>query len=529
MQVFDAERIDNLSEKSPEIDTWIRNSWNVLLIGKHGTGKTALVKKTFESRGIKWKYFSGSTMDPWVDIIGVPKEKITEDGISYLELIKPIEFAKDEVEAIFIDELNRTHKKVRNAVMELIQFRSINGRKFHNLKYVWAAINPFDEESNDYDVDRLDPAMMDRFNVIIQLPSNPNKDYFQDKFGAYYTHRAIKWWSELPEETKDIISPRRLDYAMEAFIVGANMFHLLPRSCNVAKLMESLKEVDIVERLNVIAKGTSEDIRSAFDRDVNLLKSCSQILNEDKEMAKKILPHLCTETISGIYHSMGSSVLYNQMCEIVEANPELKKKITGDTYKLQVDGKKFECITGISFKDIRDSINNITIQSSELSKYVFRKGRDIIFDLRRDTGILSDKLTDVTTYTHVTCALSELDVHDDTLDKVRQMAKDTESVNVIDGFHKAISPLLWYYMAASARRRTHKIAPEKIVRALKLLHAFGIKMECVITMNHQLPHAIVTEYNGVCYSLNPIEPITRKSIFNELYAVMTSAVTTLWG
>ena len=40
------------------------------------------------------------------------------------------------------DELNRAKPKVRNAVMELIQFRSINGIKFNNLRMIWAAINP---------------------------------------------------------------------------------------------------------------------------------------------------------------------------------------------------------------------------------------------------------------------------------------------------------------------------------------------------------------------------------------------------
>ena len=44
-----------------------------------------------------------------------------------------------------MDEFSRAHKKVRNAVMELIQFKSINGRKFKNLKIVWAAINPDDD------------------------------------------------------------------------------------------------------------------------------------------------------------------------------------------------------------------------------------------------------------------------------------------------------------------------------------------------------------------------------------------------
>ena len=68
-------------------------------------------------------------------------------------MVRPQEFQDDEVEAIFMDEFQKT-QKVRNAVMELIQFKSINGRKFKNLKIVDAGKD--DEEFNYRDA--LDPA-----------------------------------------------------------------------------------------------------------------------------------------------------------------------------------------------------------------------------------------------------------------------------------------------------------------------------------------------------------------------------------
>ena len=126
--------------KPNNFDFWIENNLNVLLRGKHGVGKTAMVVDAFERNNLKYKYFSASTMGPWVDFIGVPKEKTDENGNSYLDLVRPQEFQDDEVEAIFMDEFSRAHKKVRNAVMELIQFKSINGRKFKNLKIVWAPL-----------------------------------------------------------------------------------------------------------------------------------------------------------------------------------------------------------------------------------------------------------------------------------------------------------------------------------------------------------------------------------------------------
>ncbi len=136
-------------------DFWVQNNLNVLFRGKHGVGKTAVVINTFNRHKLKWKYFSASTLDPWVDFVGVPREATDENGNVYLDLLRPREFAADEVEAIMIDEYNRGAKKVKNAVMELLQFKSINGKKFNNLKMVWAAINPDDDADNSYEARKI--------------------------------------------------------------------------------------------------------------------------------------------------------------------------------------------------------------------------------------------------------------------------------------------------------------------------------------------------------------------------------------
>jgi len=164
---------------------WIDKNLNVLFVGKHGVGKTTTVLNAFNEAKLKWLYFSGSTLDPWVDFIGVPKEQKDENGNVYLDLVRPKHFQNDEVEAIFIDELNRSHKKVRNAVLELIQFKSINGKKFPHLRIVWAAINPDNEDEEEegnelkYDVEKLDPAIVDRFHIKVDVPYKPDASYFK--------------------------------------------------------------------------------------------------------------------------------------------------------------------------------------------------------------------------------------------------------------------------------------------------------------------------------------------------------------
>ena len=212
-----------------KIDLWIKNNLNVLLVGTHGIGKTSIIESAFTRHNVKWRYFSAATMDPWVDFIGVPKEQTTDDGVSYLGLIRPLEFQNDDIEFLMFDELNRAPAKVRNAVMELIQFKSINGKKFHNLRAVWAAINPYDEEET-YDVDELDPAQQDRFHVIYTLPTTPSKQYFTDKYGNDMAQRAIEWWSTLTDTVRPLVSPRRLDYALEMYCKGGDLSDILDKT-----------------------------------------------------------------------------------------------------------------------------------------------------------------------------------------------------------------------------------------------------------------------------------------------------------
>ena len=152
-----------------KLDFWLKKNKNVLLIGNHGVGKTSIVMDGFERNGLvlneSYKIFSGGTLDPWTDFIGIPKKVTNEDGEDHLEYIRP-EYMNDKLEAIFMDEYNRTNPKVRNALMELIQFKSINGRKFPNLKVVWAACNPPSDDDFNYDVEEVDEAQGDRFQII---------------------------------------------------------------------------------------------------------------------------------------------------------------------------------------------------------------------------------------------------------------------------------------------------------------------------------------------------------------------------
>lgn len=221
-----------------DLRAYLEDGDNVLLIGDHGVGKTTIVTELFEEAGLTWRYFSAATMDPWVDFIGIPKETTDSEGNPYLQLVKPEGFHNDSIEALFFDEYNRAHKKVRNAVMELIQFKSINGVRFNNLKVVWAAINPHDTEQA-YDVEPLDPAQLDRFHVHYFMDNIPSLPYFTRKYGELGV-RAVTWWGKRTQEIKKLVSPRRLDYAVAAYQRNRDLRHYLPKGVNVSEFTHDL-------------------------------------------------------------------------------------------------------------------------------------------------------------------------------------------------------------------------------------------------------------------------------------------------
>ena len=78
-----------------KLKQWIDTKKNVLFVGKHGVGKTSIVKQAFEDAGLSYKIYSCATLDPWVDFIGVPEKQIDENGNTYLSLVRPKEWEDD--------------------------------------------------------------------------------------------------------------------------------------------------------------------------------------------------------------------------------------------------------------------------------------------------------------------------------------------------------------------------------------------------------------------------------------------------
>jgi hypothetical protein len=214
-----------MSRTASLIQLCMKKSLNVLLSGYHGVGKTQMVVAEAKKQGIVLKYFSASTLDPWADLVGIPVP-VDVDGRKVLQYIRPVDV--DDAEMVFFDELNRSHPKTQNAVLELIQFHSINGVKLPKLRMVWAAINPPDDV---YQVTDLDPALKDRFGVHLPVPAKPSVEFYRidAKLPAHVARALVTWWErDLNAELQRAISPRRLEYIGQNYVAGIGIERGIP-------------------------------------------------------------------------------------------------------------------------------------------------------------------------------------------------------------------------------------------------------------------------------------------------------------
>jgi hypothetical protein len=260
----------------PKGEQYFDNEMNVLLIGLHGVGKTEGIVSMCRERGITLKYYSCSTLDPFTDLVGVPTPRMfcrvdrvflrtgettcpvcgsgldSEDSevVEALKMVRPHEI--DDAELLFFDEFNRADEKTQNAVFEIIQFRSINGERLPNVKACWAAMNPPDTgdgKATNYKVSDLDPALVDRFDVFIQIDPKPSVTYMAQTLPKPIAQALYSWWGEHNQQRRGIdhfISPRRLSKIGQVYQATGDFRPAIPRwiDCDKQKLANLLERAE---------------------------------------------------------------------------------------------------------------------------------------------------------------------------------------------------------------------------------------------------------------------------------------------
>lgn len=251
----------------PKIEQYYEGGMNLLLVGLHGVGKTEAILTFCRENGVTLKYYSCATLDPYTDLVGVPTPrrycmndrvwlstdrdgcpvcgaKLEEEDSAVVEALKMVRPREvDDAELIFFDELNRAPDAVQNAVLEIIQFRSINGERLPHVRACWAAINPPD---GDYKVSDLDPALIDRFDAFVDIQPKPQVNYMAQTLPKPIAQALFSWWGEHNQARRGIenfISPRRLMKIGQVFMATGDFRPALPKwiQCDRNKLAALLE------------------------------------------------------------------------------------------------------------------------------------------------------------------------------------------------------------------------------------------------------------------------------------------------
>lgn len=146
-------------------------SQNILLVGKHGIGKSEILTHFFEQQGQKVvTLFLGQMADPG-DLIGLPVSTLSDkcnQPNSRTQFIPPFWWPEDNTPIVlFLDELNRARPELLQTVMDLVLNRTLAGKQLPDGSRVIAAVNDGDE----YQLTHLDPALVSRFNIYQFCPT----------------------------------------------------------------------------------------------------------------------------------------------------------------------------------------------------------------------------------------------------------------------------------------------------------------------------------------------------------------------
>lgn len=140
-------------------------SHNIMLVGKHGIGKSQILFEYFQQKDQRViPFFLGQMSDPG-DLIGLlNKNPIT----GHSEFLPPYWWPLDNKPIVlFLDELNRARPELLQTIQDLALNRTLAGKKLPEGSRIIAAINAGDE----YQLTDLDPALLSRFNIYEFVPT----------------------------------------------------------------------------------------------------------------------------------------------------------------------------------------------------------------------------------------------------------------------------------------------------------------------------------------------------------------------
>ena len=187
---------------------------SILLRGPHGIGKSQVVRLAARLIASHENLNDFPVIDRRLsqmsegDMIGLPS---TDGEVTRFNPPDWYKRACDKPQVLFLDELNRATHEVMQAAFQIVLDRELNGWKLHPQTRVFAAVNA----SQEYTVNEMDPALLDRFWTIDLKPDT--KDWLNWARGDGNIHPVVvdfiaandKWLDPPKQVETGAVSPSR--------------------------------------------------------------------------------------------------------------------------------------------------------------------------------------------------------------------------------------------------------------------------------------------------------------------------------
>lgn len=126
----------NTKELSSHINKTIQIGGNIAIFGRRGTGKTEISKQEIKALGLHEQYLNISVMER-VDLGGYPNVFASQQGREFVNFLMPQFYEKmingDKPVVLLLDEVDKADQSLWAPLLEITQFRSINGTPLTNL------------------------------------------------------------------------------------------------------------------------------------------------------------------------------------------------------------------------------------------------------------------------------------------------------------------------------------------------------------------------------------------------------------
>jgi hypothetical protein len=132
----------------------------VCIWGKHGIGKTELVRDLALERGYGYGYIAPAQFEEMGDLLGMPRVLKTADQREVTRFAPPEWAPSQEGPGILlIDDVNRADDRILRGIMQLLQFYELVAWK---LPPKWLIVLTANPDGGDYSVTPMDEAMLTR-------------------------------------------------------------------------------------------------------------------------------------------------------------------------------------------------------------------------------------------------------------------------------------------------------------------------------------------------------------------------------